>query len=348
MNDTDISLSLAEAVRNATAARTSLAIHGSGSKRFLTGTANGAPLYITPHRGILSYEPTELVISARAGTPLQEVETALAEKNQILAFEPPHFGPSATLGGTIACNLSGPRRPYAGSARDFVLGTKIINGKGEILTFGGQVMKNVAGYDVSRLMAGSFGTLGVILEVSLKVLPKPAQEITLTFEMNANEAIGKMNVWAGQPLPLSAAAHAGDTLYIRLSGTDSGVRAARSKLGGEPLAKGVAFWEELREHQRSFFKTETPLWRLSVPSATAPIDLPGKWLLDWGGAQRWLLTDSAAENIQHMAESVGGYATLFRTSQASSTRNAEWPEPVRILQKNIKQSMDPAAIFNPG
>ena len=343
----DISNHLAETVRNATAARIPLAIHGSGSKRFLTGEVNGAPLDITPHRGILSYEPTELVITARAGTPLAEIEAALTENNQMLGFEPPHFGPNATLGGTIACNLSGPRRPYAGSARDFVLGTKIINGKGEILTFGGQVMKNVAGYDVSRLMAGSFGTLGVILEISLKVLPKPAQEITLTFEMNANEAIGKMNAWAGQPLPLSAAAHAGDTLYIRLSGTDSGVRAARIKLGGEPLTKGVAFWEELREQQRSFFKTETSLWRLSVPPACAAVDLPGKWLLDWGGAQRWLLTDNAADNIQHMAESVGGYATLFRTSHRTGTRSADLRGPLRALQKNIKQSLDSAGILNP-
>ena len=348
MNETDISPTLAETVRNAAAARTPLAIHGSGSKRFLTGERQGTPLDITPHRGIVSYEPTELVITARAGTPLAEIEAALAEENQMLAFEPPHFGSTATLGGTIACNLSGPRRPYAGSARDFVLGTRIINGQGEILKFGGQVMKNVAGYDVSRLMAGSFGTLGVILEVSLKVLPKPAQEITLTFEMQANEAIGKMNAWAGQPLPLSAAAHAGDTLYLRLSGTDSGVRAARVKLGGEPLAKGVAFWEELREHQRSFFRTETPLWRLSVPPASAPIDLPGKWLLDWGGAQRWLLTDASAENIHRIAESAGSYATLFRTSQASVTRNAEQSGSMWTLHKNIKQSLDPAGILNPG
>jgi len=344
----DISQQLAETVRHAATSRTPLAIHGSGSKRFLTGNIEGTPLDVTKHRDIVSYEPTELVITARAGTPLREIESALADKNQMLAFEPPHFGPGATLGGTIACNLSGPRRPYAGSARDFILGTKIINGKGEILKFGGQVMKNVAGYDVSRLMAGSRGTLGVILEVSLKVLPRPAQEITLTFEMNADEAIAKMNAWAGQPLPLSAAAHSGETLYIRLSGSEAGVRAARTKLGGEPLAKGVAFWEELREHQRSFFKTETPLWRLSVPPASAPINLPGKWLLDWGGAQRWLLTDTTAQNIHDMAESTGGYATLFRTSQASATRNAELPEPVRLLHKKIKQSLDPAGILNPG
>ena len=346
--DNDISQQLAETIRNAATTRTPLTIHGSGSKRFLTGDIKGTPLDVTAHRGIISYEPSELVITAHAGTPLSEIEVALANKNQMLAFEPPHFGPNATLGGTIACNLSGPRRPYAGSARDFILGTKIINGKGEILKFGGQVMKNVAGYDVSRLMAGSRGTLGVILEISLKVLPKPAQEITLTFEMNAHAAIAKMNAWAGQPLPLSAAAHSGETLYIRLSGSEAGVRAARTKLGGEPLARGVAFWEELREHQRSFFKTETPLWRLSVPPASAPIDLPGKWLLDWGGAQRWLVTDASAESIHGMAESASGYATLFRTSEASVTRGTALLGPVRTLQKNIKQSLDPVGILNPG
>jgi glycolate oxidase FAD binding subunit len=229
-----------------------------------------------------------------------------------------------------------------------VLGTKIINGRGEVLKFGGQVMKNVAGFDVSRLMTGSLGTLGVILEVSLKVLPKPAQEITLTFQMGADEAIRRMNTWAGQPLPLSAAAFSGDTLYIRLSGSAAGVRAAHTKLGGELLEKGATFWEELREHQQSYFRTGAPLWRLSVPPAAAPIDFPGKWLLDWGGAQRWLLTDTAAENIHRMAESAGGYATLFRTSQASAARNSELPEPARILHKNIKHSMDPAGILNPG
>ncbi|HWR77895.1 MAG TPA: glycolate oxidase subunit GlcE, partial [Thiobacillus sp.] len=355
-----------EAVRAAFSAGTPLAIRGGGTKRFYTGSATGTPLDVTGHRGIVSYEPTELVITARAGTPLAEIEATLAADNQMLGFEPPHFtdgieargarqggpgsasSPAATLGGTIACGFSGPRRPYAGSARDFVLGTKIINGKGEVVKFGGQVMKNVAGFDVSRLMAGSLGTLGVLLEISLKVLPKPAQEITLTFQMGADEAIRQMNTWAGQPLPLSAAAYSGDTLYIRLSGSAAGVRAARTKLGGELLEKGATFWEELREHQQSYFKTDTPLWRLSVPPAAAPIDLPGNWLLDWGGAQRWLVTNAAAENIHRMVESAGGYATLFRTSQANAARNSELPEPARILQKNIKLSMDPAGILNPG
>lgn len=345
MNDADISLSLAEAVRNAATARAPLAIQGGGSKHFLTGTPAGTALDATAHCGIVNYEPTELVITARGGTPLKEIESALAEKNQMLGFEPPHFGMAATLGGTIACNLSGPRRPYAGSARDFVLGMRIINGKGEILKFGGQVMKNVAGYDVSRLMTGSLGTLGVILEVSLKVLPTPAQELTLTFEMSADEAIQKMNQWAGQPLPLSAAAYSGETLYIRLSGSASGVQAAHTKLGGV-IAKNENFWPELREQQLLFFQDETPLWRLSIPAATPPLGIAGKWLLDWGGAQRWLKSDAAAQEIRSKAQAVGGYATLFRGSPASKRDKPELSEPARILQARIKRALDPAGILN--
>lgn len=342
MNEADITTSLAETVRDAAAARTPLAIRGSGSKRFLTGDIQGTPLDVTKHRGIVNYEPTELVLRARCGTPLGEIEATLAEKNQMLAFEPPHFGPGATLGGTVACNLSGPRRPYCGAARDFVLGTTIINGRGEILKFGGQVMKNVAGYDVSRLMAGSYGTLGVLLDISLKVLPGPAQEITLRFATDADEAIRRMNTWAGQPLPLSAAAHSGDTLYIRLSGSVAGVRAARTRLGGEIFEKGDMFWEELREHRRSFFSTDTPLWRLSVPPASEPIDLPGKWLLDWGGAQRWLVTDAPDSDIHAAAARHSGFATPAR----AASRSDRLPAALRTLNTSIRQALDPAGLFN--
>ena len=346
MNETDNSTSLAETVRAAAAARTPLAIHGSGSKHLLTGIIEGVPLDVTSHRGIVSYEPTELVITARAGTALAGIEATLAERNQMLGFEPPHFGANATLGGTIACNLSGPRRPYAGSARDFVLGTRIINGKGEVLKFGGQVMKNVAGFDVSRLMAGSHGTLGVLLEISLKVLPKPAHEITLAFQMGADQAIDRMNTWAGQPLPLSAACHFGDTLYIRLSGTDQGVRAAHSKLGGEHDARGAVFWQELRELQLPFFAGETPLWRLAVPAAAALPSLPGKWLLDWGGAQRWLQTATNEVDIRRAAEAAGGHAILFRNAAHPDPRRLSDPLTLR-LARDLRLAFDPSAIFNP-
>lgn len=343
--DKDISNTLAAAVRSAAAAHTPLAIHGSGSKHFLTGSASGTALDVTAHRGIVNYEPTELVITARAGTPLSEIEAALAEKNQMLGFEPPYFSATATLGGTIACNLSGPRRPYAGSARDFVLGMRIINGKGETLSFGGQVMKNVAGYDISRLMTGSLGTLGVILEVSLKVLPQPAKEITLAFEMSAHDAILKMNQWAGKPLPLSAAAYNSETLYIRLSGTVTGVEAAHAKLGGV-IAKNINFWTELREQRLLFFQEETPLWRLSVPAATPPLDISGKSLLDWGGAQRWLKSNESAQEIRSKAQSVGGYAILFRDSRSSTRDKSELSKPAQLLQERIKHALDPAGILN--
>jgi glycolate oxidase FAD binding subunit len=264
----------------------------------------------------------------------------------MLGFEPPYFGEAATLGGTIACGFSGPRRPYAGSARDFVLGTKIINGKGEILKFGGEVMKNVAGYDVSRLMVGALGTLGVLLEISLKVLPKPAKELTLSFEMPADTAIATMNTWAGQPLPLSAACHIGNTLYIRLSGTEPGVRAASTKLGGVVVENGDGFWRELREHQRNFFQNDIPLWRLSVPPATAQLNLPGKWLIDWGGAQRWLKSDVPAGEIHRAAETAGGYAAFFRGTSNQTMPAAPTASVLTRLQQNIRQSFDPLGIFN--
>lgn len=345
-HDDDISQQLADAVKVAAQKRTPLAIAGSGSKRFYTGKPAGEPLDVTGHRGIVSYEPTELVVTARAGTPLAEIEAALAEKGQMLGFEPPYFGEAATLGGTIACGFSGPRRPYAGSARDFVLGTKIINGKGEILKFGGEVMKNVAGYDVSRLMVGALGTLGVLLEISLKVLPKPTREITLSFEMPADKAIATMNSWAGQPLPLSAACHLDNTLYIRFSGTEPGVRAASTKLGGAVVEKGDEFWRELREHQRSFFQNDTPLWRLSVPPATPPINLPGKWLIDWGGAQRWLKSDAPAGEIHRAAGTAGGYATFFRGTSEQTMPAAPMASVQTRLHQNIRQAFDPLGLFN--
>jgi glycolate oxidase FAD binding subunit len=346
-HDNDISQQLAEAVKAAVQKRTPFTIAGSGSKRFYTGKPEGESLDVTGHRGIVSYEPTELVVTARAGTPLAEVEAALAEKGQMLGFEPPYFGATATLGGTIACGFSGPRRPYAGSARDFVLGTRIINGKGEILKFGGEVMKNVAGYDISRLMVGAFGTLGVLLEVSLKVLPKPAKEITLCFAMPADKAIATMNAWAGRPLPLSAACHLDNTLYVRLSGTEPGVRAAGTKLGGTVVENGDGFWRELREHQRNFFQNDIPLWRLSVPPATAPLNLPGKWLIDWGGAQRWLKSDAPANAIHQHAENVGGYATLFRHGARNGATFHSLPAQLATLHQNLKRAFDPDGIINP-
>lgn len=342
-HDNDNSQPLAEAVKTAAANGTPLAIAGGGTKGFYAGEPRGKKLDVIGHRGIVNYEPTELVISARAGTPLSEIEAALAEKGQMLGFEPPWFGGSATLGGAIACGFSGPRRPYSGSARDFVLGSRIINGRGEILRFGGEVMKNVAGYDVSRLMVGALGTLGVLLEVSLKVLPKPAKEITLCYDMPADKAIHIMNQLGGQPLPLSAACHVADTLYMRISGTELGVRAAQSKLGGRVLENDAEFWRGVREQQHGFFHGDVPLWRLSLPSAAPLIDLPGRWFLDWGGAQRWLKSEAPFAQIRAAAQGVGGYASLFRGPAIRATPSAS---AVARLQQNLRQAFNPGDVLN--
>ncbi len=364
--DRDISKTLAETVRSAAEARTPLQITGGGTKAFYGRPSSGQRLEVGDHRGILSHEPTELVITARAGTPLAEIGAALAQQNQMLGFEPPYFadrieargagqggpggafGENATLGGTIACGFSGPRRPWAGSARDFVLGAKILNGKGEILRFGGQVMKNVAGFDVSRLMAGALGTLGVLLEISLKILPRPEEELTLAFKLPADQAIATMNQWSGRPLPLSATCHLGNTLYIRVSGARTASQAARIRLGGEVIEKGEALWHDLREQRHPFFNGATPLWRLSVPPATPPMNLSGTWLVDWGGAQRWLKSDASADDIRRAAEAAGGHATLFRGGDRRGEMFHPLPPALAALHRRLKQAFDPQRILNPG
>ncbi|MFQ5938340.1 MAG: glycolate oxidase subunit GlcE, partial [Acidiferrobacterales bacterium] len=298
--------------------------------------------------GIVSYEPTELVLTARAGTPLKEVEATLDDGGQMLAFEPPHFGDGATLGGAIASGLSGPSRPYVGAVRDFVLGAVCVNGRGERLSFGGQVMKNVAGYDVSRLMAGAMGTLGVLLEISLKVLPRPASELSLVLSMGADEAISTMNTWAGQPLPISAACHDGEVLRVRLSGSDNGIRSAREKIGGEEITDGRVFWTELREQRLPFFADTTPLWRLSVPAATPVANLSGQWLFDWGGAQRLLVSDLPAETIREAASTAGGHAVLFRGGDRTGDVFHPLALPLAILHRRLKDAFDPKGILNPG
>ncbi|HXH01729.1 MAG TPA: glycolate oxidase subunit GlcE, partial [Candidatus Competibacteraceae bacterium] len=334
----DLSGTLAETVRAAAAAGQALAICGGGSKSWYGRTIQGEPLTVAGHHGIVDYQPSELVITARAGTTLAELEATLAERGQMLGFEPPWFGDAATLGGTLACALSGPRRPYAGAARDFVLGMKVLNGKGEVLRFGGQVMKNVAGYDVARLFTGSLGTLGVILEASLKVVPRPAEELTVARECRAAEAIDLCNQWAGQPLPISAAAHVDGVLHIRLSGAGSAVAAARRSVGGETLEAGAAeaFWRDLRELRLPFFSTDAalPLWRLSLPPAAA-VDLPGRWLIDWGGAQRWLRSSVPADTIFRAAEQAGGHATLFRGGDRSGHVFQPLPPALAALHRRL-------------
>jgi len=338
-----------EQVRAAAANAGKLRIRGGGTKDWYGQSFEGEILDTREHRGIVDYEPTELVITARCGTPLAEIEAVLAEQNQMLAFEPPHFGDSATFGGAIAAGLSGPRRASSGALRDFVLGAQLLDGKGDLLRFGGQVMKNVAGYDVSRLLAGSLGTLGLITEASVKVLPRPFAETTLRFEIGEIEAIRKLNEWGGQPLPLSASSWHAGVLALRLSGAQAAVDAAVRSLGGQVMPDCAAFWAGVREQRHAFFEGDLPLWRLSVPPTTGAIVLRGEQLIEWGGAQRWLRAGSeAAEAIRATVKAAGGHATLFRGGDKHVGVFQPLAPAVARIHERLKASFDPAHIFNPG
>ena len=328
-----------------------LRIRGSGSKDWYGQEFDGEILDTRGYAGIVDYEPTELVITARCGTPLSTIEAALAEQRQMLAFEPPHFGPGATIGGTVACGLCGPRRATSGATRDFVLGAKLLDGKGDVLSFGGRVMKNVAGYDVSRMLAGSLGTLGLILEVSLKVLPRPFAESTLRFELGEADAIRCLNEWGGRPLPLSGSWWHDGVLALRLSGAEAAVAAAQRTLGGDEMPDGAAFWSDVREQRLPFFDGDEALWRLSLPSAAGAIALDGAQAIEWGGAQRWLRArgDAAsAQAIRHAAQSCGGHATLFRGGdKAVGVFHPPGPA-LAAIGARMRAAFDPHHIFNRG
>ena len=330
--------------------KTSLRLHGGGTKDWYGQTLQGEVFDTREYCGIVAYDPTELVITARCGTPLAEIEATLDASKQMLAFEPPRFGLASTIGGVVASGLSGPRRQAAGAVRDFVLGVTMMNGRGEVLRFGGQVMKNVAGYDVSRLLAGSLGTLGLILDVSLKVLPKPFHEATLRFEMNEAQAIDSLNRWGGQPLPISACAWHGGVLMVRLSGTEAAVKAAMQKMGGEEegdAAIAAPFWQELRDQRHAFFSADGALWRLSLPSYVPPLGIEGEQVIEWGGAQRWLRSALDAEAIRRVAQEAGGHATLFRGGDKSAGVFHPLAPAVMKIHRNLKSSFDPSGIFNP-
>src|SRR3569623_442246 len=343
-------------IAEASANKTALRIAGGGSKDWYGQSLQGETLDTRAYRGVVSYEPTELVITARCGTPLREIEAMLAEQNQMLAFEPPHFdrgAGAATIGGVVAAGLSGPRRQSAGAVRDFVLAAVLMNGKGEVLHFGGQVMKNVAGYDVSRLLAGSLGTLGLILEVSLKVLPKPFAETTIQFAMTQEQALRSLNQWGGQPLPISASAWHDGLLAVRLSGAQAAVSAALKKMGGEEWQEAPAYWRDLREQTHGFFSFDEhacSLWRIAVPTVAEPLNLPGAQLIEWGGAQRWLIADSDADAaaIRSIAQRAGGHAALFRGARKQLGVFHPLPAPLAAIHRNLKKVFDPSGIFNPG
>lgn len=363
---------IVERIRAATADATPLCIRGGGTKDFHGEAPQGETLSITGLTGITSYEPSELVVTVRAGTPLAELEAVLAKKGQCLPFEPPHFGSSGatTVGGMVAAGLSGPARASVGAVRDYVLGATLVNGRGEVLSFGGQVMKNVAGYDVSRVLAGSLGTLGVIAEVSLKVLPVAPAEATLEFACGQADALRLLNEWGGRPLPLNASCwfeHAGvGALYLRLRGAVAAVEAACTHLGGERKdnARAAADWQSLRDQQLPWFTTaEGPdaLWRLSVPQ-TAPVlalALDGAAaapLIEWHGGQRWYKAPLGhAAHIREIARAAGGHATLFRLPAGAGAdahhgipRFDALSAPVARIHRALMQEFDPHRLFNRG
>ncbi|MCB1858631.1 MAG: glycolate oxidase subunit GlcE [Gammaproteobacteria bacterium] len=343
----DLSTELREHVLQAAAEDKRLELLGGGTKRFYGHPTTGVPLEISGHRGVVTYEPKELVMTVRAGTPLAWVEQALASEGQMLPFEPPHLGDRATVGGTLACGISGPRRPFTGAVRDFVLGARIINGRGDILRFGGEVMKNVAGYDTARLMAGSLGTLGVVLDVSFKVLPLPERELTLSRECSQPQALAEMNRLAGRPLPLSGACYDGRRLHIRLSGSSLAVAAGKNHIGGDE-GHSQQLWQDLRELSLPFFNSPQPLWRLSVPASAPPLECTDKQFLDWGGAQRWLVSQAPPESIRTMVEKLGGHATLFRGGTRNQRIFHPLSQPLMILHQRLKQAFDPKGLFNSG
>ncbi len=334
--------------------RRPLRLRGAGTKDFYGESVEGELLDLRPYRGIVDYEPSELVITARCGTPLSEIESALNDRGQFLAFEPPAFKGDPTIGGVIAAGLSGPRRMYAGAARDFVLGVTLLDAKGEILRFGGQVMKNVAGFDVSRLLCGSLGILGALTQVSLKVLPQPRAQETLRFEMPARQAVEAFNRWSGQPLPLSGAAWCDGVAWVRLSGAASAVRAAHERLGGERAdsTSAARWWNALRHHTHPIFENST-VWRVSVPDTRPPLDLPGDPLIDWGGALRWYATDASADDAnattpRQVASAAGGTALCWYGHAPPQGRFHPLQPAAVTLHRRLKERFDPHGIFNPG
>lgn len=344
----DDSERLVEHVRDAIRDKRALRIRGGDSKRALGRTVNGDEIDTRPHRGVVTYDPSELVITARAGTPLADIVAILDDAKQMLPAEAPTFDGAATVGGAVASGLSGPRRPWVGSMRDFVLGCRVITGEGLHLRFGGQVMKNVAGYDVSRLMAGSFGCLGLITEVSLKVLPKPRASSYVSIAIDPDDAMNELAAWRKAALPVTGACHVDGRLHVRLEGGEGSVQAALKRICGE--TSEPSFWGSLRERRLPFFDNtddERALWRLSLPNDTPLISLPGDTLIDWGGAQRWLKSDAGAADIRGIASAQGGHATCF-TPRGDIEPFHPLAAPLVRYHQQLKARLDPHAIFNPG
>ncbi|MBJ6611256.1 MAG: glycolate oxidase subunit GlcE [Candidatus Thiothrix moscowensis] len=348
--DNDITHTLHEQVVTAIDSKQPLHIIGGGTKTFYGNETQGQALNTSAHTGIVAYEPSELVVSVRAGTRIQELENLLAAHGQMLAFEPPCLAPNATIGGAVGAGLAGPARPWQGTVRDHVLGVKLVTGQGKIASFGGQVMKNVAGYDVSRLMAGSLGTLGLMLEISLKVMPKPSHELSLALEMPEAEALELGSRLRKDAMPVTASAYFDGCLYLRLSGAKSTIKAAANTIGGETLQQQQEFWQALRNQTHEFFQQyDRPLWRLSFPPATGMVSrLEGSSLVEWSGTQRWIYSNIPVNLIRSIAEKYKGHATLYRGRLPGVSTFHPQPLALLNMQKRLKQAMDPHGIFNPG
>ncbi|MFG6412847.1 glycolate oxidase subunit GlcE [Roseateles sp. DC23W] len=338
-------------------ARTPLRITGHGSKDFYGEAPQGEPLSTLALNGITAYEPSELYVSVLAGTPLADLEGALAQQRQRLAFEPPRFNGRGTVGGMVSAGLSGPTRAALGSVRDHLLGAVLINGQGELLSFGGTVMKNVAGFDVSRVLAGAMGQLGLITEVTLKVLPLPAATATLRFDLDQGAALTALNRWGGEPLPIEASAWWDGALVLRLAGAVAAVESACAKLGGDVIPADLAagFWTGLRDHADEFFigaeravAVGARLWRLSLPSTAPALKLRGEQLIEWGGAQRWVVTPMEPGALRDAVSAVGGHATLFRAKDKSPGVFAPLSPPLAMIHKRLRAAFDPHRVFNPG
>lgn len=351
IQENDISQQLQDDVQFAIDEKRSLRVQGGDSKYFYGNkTTADQILDVSSHSGVIAYEPSELVITVRAGTKLIELENLLASHAQQLPFEPPIHSENSTIGGVVAAGLSGPRRPFSGSVREHILGINMINGQGKIVEFGGQVMKNVAGYDVSRLMVGSLGSLGVLLNISIKLIPAPASEVTLTIDTNSEKAVTLFNQWRPTPLPISATCFYEDCLYVRLSGGHRSVTSFSQAVPGDVLDNADSFWAAIRNQSHEFFLHNTkPLWRLSLPPATPALHrLEKETLIEWGGAQYWLFSNAPPNIIRGIASKNNGHATLFRGDLPGVNHFHPLPSELIKLQKQLKRSLDPHGVFSSG
>ena len=343
----DCNEEIASQVQDAFHSKTALQIQAGNTKAFYGRNIHGELLSLANHTGIIEYEPTELYMTARCGTPLREIEQTIDEQNQILPCEPPHFGSTATIGGMIAAGLAGPRRVFSGNVRDCMLGVEILNGEGQTLRFGGKVMKNVAGYDVSRLMCGALGTLGVLMSVTIRLLPKPTSEQTIALTMNSSSAIQKMNQWANSAMPITATFYDGNQLFIRISGSTSTIDVCRREIGGEIQNNNKNFWNTVKEQTHKFFNTKNSLWRISLPPSTKAFKINGNCAVEWNGALRWYDTTEDEKTIRTEAEQADGHACLFKGNTTEQVFHP-LPDASMHLHKQLKHVLDPANILNPG